>query len=78
MFNNNSTMRNIIGAGLLSLMLIGTGCAGITDAGVTQEAPVDQPDPQTEHADQNKDGDIDHGPFSNDDGPGVIYDEPEL
>lgn len=77
--NNKSTTRNILGAGILSLMLlIGTGCAGITDTGLNQDQPVDQPTPQTEQIEKDANDNPDVEPFSNDDEPGVIYDEPEL
>ncbi len=72
--NNNSTFRHILGAGILSLMLITTGCAGITDAGVSQDA-TQQSAQETQVDDQEE---PDQNPFPNDDEPGVIYDEPDL
>lgn len=76
--NSKSTTRNILGAGILSLMLIATGCAGITDPGLNQDQPVDQSTTQTEKVDEDANDNSDVEPFSNDDEPGVIYDEPEL
>lgn len=51
------------------------GCAGITDAGLEQDNAPEQ----TEEVQVDKKADqTDAEPFSNDDEPGVIYDEPEL
>lgn len=53
------------------------GCAGVTDAGLNQEANPDTAD-QTEQVDQNNEDQPDQGPYSSDDEPGVIYDEGDL
>ncbi len=51
------------------------GCAGITDAGLEQDNATDQA--EEVRVDANEDQ-TDVEPFSNDDEPGVIYDEPVL
>jgi hypothetical protein len=54
------------------------GCAGVTDAGLTQEA--NQQPAQETQVDDNNEEQPEEGPFNvgGGDEPGVIYDEPDL
>lgn len=60
---------------IIAIVAMLSGCAGITDAGLEQDN-AQQGAVETQ-VDQNEDQ-PEVEPFSNDDEPGVIYDEPEL
>lgn len=51
------------------------GCAGVTDAGLNQEA--NQTTTEQTQVDQNDEDQPDQGPYAEDE-PGVIYDEPDI
>lgn len=60
---------------IIAIVALLGGCAGVTDAGMTQEQDQPAPKVQVDQSDADK---PDQDPFGSGDDVGVIYDEPDL